>query len=90
MSKNNVEIGSSLTISNIAELHSKFKKIINNSDRINIDLNNIDDCDTSGIQLLYSIKKSCLERKKEITIINPSAAINEALNRISITWEIFS
>lgn len=90
MSNKNMEIGSSLTVYNIAELHDKFKEIINNSDRVEIDLENITDCDTSGIQLLYSLKKSCLNKDKEISIINPSAAVNEALNRISMTWEIFS
>jgi anti-anti-sigma regulatory factor len=89
MNNKNREIGSSLTVYNIAELHVKFQELINNADRIDIDLSNITDCDTSGIQLLYSLKKSCLEKNKEISITNPSAAVNEALNRISITWDVF-
>ncbi|MBN1907801.1 MAG: STAS domain-containing protein [Deltaproteobacteria bacterium] len=89
MGNKNTEIGSSLTVYNIAELHVKFQELINNADRIDIDLNSITDCDTSGVQLLHSVKKSCLEKNKEISLKNPSAAVHEALNRISTTWDEF-
>ncbi|GEM_PF-3075020 len=89
MSNNKIEIGSSLTVYNISELHVKFQEALFNSDRIDIDLNSITDCDTSGVQLLYSLKKSCLEKNKEISITNPSIAVYEALNRISTTWDEF-
>jgi anti-anti-sigma regulatory factor len=86
----NLEMDKSLTVFNIAEAYNRFTEVFQNSDRIEIDLNNITDCDTSGIQLLYSLKKSCMNTGKEISIKNPSAAVHEALNRISISWEVFS
>jgi ABC-type transporter Mla MlaB component len=86
----NLKMDTSLTVFNIAEAYNRFTEVFQNSDTIEIDLNNINDCDTSGIQLLYSLIKSCMDTGKEISIKNPSAAVHEALDRISITREIFS
>jgi anti-anti-sigma regulatory factor len=90
MTNINLEMDTSLTVFNISEVYKKITEALDNSDSIVIDLSNISDCDTSGIQLLYSLFKSSMEKKKEILIKNPSAAVHEALNRISMSWEIFS
>ena len=83
----NIEIDTSLSIFNAALIHEKITEAYKKYDRIEIDLKEITDCDTAGIQLLYSLKKSCIEAGKEISLINPSEAVIEALNRMSMSWE---
>ena len=87
MKTESVELNTSLSVYNAAKLHSQLTEAYKNSDRIEIDLKNITDCDTAGIQLLFSLKKSCLDAGKQISLINPSEAVNDALNRMSISWE---
>ena len=87
VNKGNIEIESSLSIFNAAIIHKKITEAYEKSDRIKIDLNSITDCDTAGIQLLYSLKKSCLDAGKEISLINPSDAVTDALDRMSMSWE---
>ncbi len=87
MKTENVELDTSLSVYTAAKIHSQLAEVYKNSDRIEIDLKNITDCDTAGIQLLFSLKKSCLDAGKEIFLKNPSEAVNDALNRISISWE---
>ena len=80
-----IETGSSLSISNVAMIHSKIIEAYKKFNRIEIDLSDITDCDTAGIQLLYSLKKSCLDAGKEVSLINPSDAVTDALERMSIS-----
>ncbi|MGD9157151.1 MAG: STAS domain-containing protein [Desulfobacteraceae bacterium] len=86
----NIEIDTSLSIFNAATLHEKITKAYKKFDRINIDLKKITDCDTAGIQLLYSLKKSCLDVGKELSLTNPSDAVTGALERMSMSWEHLS
>ena len=90
VNKGNVEIEESLSIFNAAKIHKKIIDAYNNFNRIEIDLNHVTNCDTAGIQLLYSVKKSCLEAGKEISLVNPSDAVTDALDRMSMSWEHLS
>ncbi len=85
----NIEIDTSLSIFNAATIHKKITEAYRKYDSIEIDLKEITDCDTAGIQLLCSLKKSCLDAGKEITLTNPSNAVTDALERMSISWEDF-
>ena len=87
MKKGIIEIEASLTIFNVAELQNQILKILKNSNKIEVDLKDITECDTAGIQLLYSLKKSCLSEGKDFSLLNPSDDFNEALNRMSIPLE---
>ena len=87
--KKNIEIDASLSIFNAAVIHEKIKDAYNKYDSIEIDLKDITDCDTAGIQLLCSLKKSCIDAGKEFTLTNPSDAVTAALERMSMSWEHF-
>jgi anti-anti-sigma regulatory factor len=79
-----VETGDSLSVFKAAQLHAKIVEAYTTSDTIEIDLSKITDCDTAGIQLLYSLKKSGLRDGKNIIIKNISSAVENALNRMYI------
>lgn len=82
-----IEIDTSLSIFNAAKLHKKITEAYKKYKSIEIDLKDISECDTAGIQLLYSLKKSCLDAGKEISLTNPSDAVTDALDRMSMSWE---
>ncbi len=90
INKNNIEIDTSLSIFNAASIHEKIKEAYEQYDSIEIDLKDITDCDTAGIQLLYSLKKSCLDAGKEISLINPSDAVISALERMSMSLNLIT
>jgi anti-anti-sigma regulatory factor len=87
--KGNIEIDSSLCVSNASMIHNKIMEAYKELEAIEIDLKNITDCDTAGIQLLYALKKSCVDAGKSFSLINPSDAVTEALRRAAIPWEAF-
>lgn len=80
----NIELDNSLSIFDIASLHKKLLEAYSNSDQMEVDLHNVTSCDTAGIQLLYSLRKSSIEDGKELTVINPSGAVKEVLDSMCI------
>lgn len=84
-----LEIEDSLSIFDAVILHEKIVNIYKNSDTVEINLKNIINCDTAGVQLLYSLKKSSLNDDKKLSIINPSCAVENALNRMCIPCDTF-
>ncbi|MBN1907810.1 MAG: STAS domain-containing protein [Deltaproteobacteria bacterium] len=80
----NVDTGASLSVFRAAELHALIFEAYREADTIEIDMVNVTDCDTAGIQLLYSLKKSSLRDGKKIIIKNISRAVENTLNRMCI------
>lgn len=87
VNKVNVEIDTSLSIFNAALLHEKIIEAYRTFESLEIDLKDITDCDTAGIQLLYALKKGCLDAGKELSLVNPSTAVTDALDRMSMSWD---
>jgi anti-sigma B factor antagonist len=80
-----VETGASLSVFKAAQIHAKIVEVYSTSDTIEIDLSNVTDCDTSGIQMLYSLKKSSLRDGKNIIIKHISGAVEDAMNRMCVS-----
>ncbi|MCF6241784.1 MAG: STAS domain-containing protein [Bacteroidales bacterium] len=69
-----------LGIGNLEEIVGKFKDIEKNYDEIEINLNEVSVIDLSTIQLLLSMKKSCVKHKKQINFnIDLSGELNTLL-----------
>jgi anti-anti-sigma regulatory factor len=79
-----VETGTSLSVFKVAELYANIIEAYSEADTIEMDLGNVTDCDTAGIQLLYSLKKSSNRDGKNIIIKNMSGAVEDTLNRMCI------
>jgi|WetSurMetagenome_2_1015567.scaffolds.fasta_scaffold597909_2 anti-anti-sigma regulatory factor len=80
-----IETGDSLSVFKAAQIHAKIVEVYSTSDTIEIDLSNVTDCDTAGIQMLYSLKKSSLRDGKNIIIKNISGAVEDAMNRMCVS-----
>ncbi|MBN2419576.1 MAG: STAS domain-containing protein [Deltaproteobacteria bacterium] len=87
VNKGNIEIGTSLSIFDATMIHTKIIEAYKTLDRIEIDLKDITDCDTAGVQILYSLKKACIDTGKTFALVNPSDAVTDALERMSMTFE---
>jgi anti-anti-sigma regulatory factor len=80
-----VDAGASLSVFKAAYLYEKIFEAYREADTIEIDLGKVTDCDTAGIQLIYSLKKSGLKDGKNIIIKNISGAVEDTLNRMCIS-----
>jgi ABC-type transporter Mla MlaB component len=84
-----IETGASFSVFKVAELYDNFFNAYREADTIEIDLGNVTDCDTAGIQLLYSLKKSGIKDGKNVIIKNISSAVEDTLNRMCIPINTF-
>ena len=85
----NIQVKDALSIITAAVVHEEIVEAYKSSDIVEIDLTDVTDCDTAGIQLLYSLKKSCMNDGKKLIVKNPSTAVEDALNRMSIPLNTF-
>jgi anti-anti-sigma factor len=79
-SKGVIVFKGNLTVSNIETVHSSLELLMEDSSQdINIDLSRVEEMDISGLQLLYSLKKTVEgEGSLRIRAVNP--AIQEILD----------
>lgn len=78
-------IEGSLTIYDVKVLKEKAMEVLGESDVIELNLDNVSECDTAGIQLLYSLKKSAGEAEKKLIICNPPQSVEKALKRAGMS-----
>lgn len=71
-----------LIVSEIDTVHSQMESLLDEiSPDVFLNLNDVDEIDTSGLQLLYALKKSIEERERgSLQIKSPSNAVKEALS----------
>lgn len=71
-----------MIVSEIDTVHSQLENLLDEiSPDIFLNLSAVDEIDTSGLQLLYALKKSIEERERgSLQIKSPSNAVKEALS----------
>jgi anti-anti-sigma regulatory factor len=80
-----VEINESLIITNVASSRTRFLEVLEQYDGpLKFDLENVNDCDTSGVQLLLSVCKFAVEENKKISFCNFSESIHRAFANTGI------
>ncbi len=73
-----------MTVDTVAKNYAKLLKAFEENQDIVIDLNDVMECDTAGIQLLYSVIKTAGNTNKSLSITNISKAVNVAAERVGI------
>lgn len=68
----------SLDIASVAEARDHLLQILGSGDRIRIDLSSLTEIDTSGVQLLLSLRKEALAGGKECRFVHPSPPVEDA------------
>ena len=72
--------GEKLTIGNIEEIRDNIMGLLSEEKNLKLDLCDVSECDTSGIQVLVSLKKYGKQQGNKISIINETEPVtNEAL-----------
>ena len=74
-----VQINEPLVVSNIVKSKKIFVEMIDaHAAPIEFDLQHVDDCDTSGVQLLLAVCRHAMEDKRQISFCNFSEAVDRA------------
>lgn len=80
-----VEINESLVITNVVSSRTRFVEALEQYDvPLEFNLENVDDCDTSGVQLLLAVCKFAVEENRKISFCNFSESIHRAFANTGI------
>ena len=85
-----IDINGAITICDILNIHKKLLRSIEDKDAVSINLQDVDSCDTSGIQLLFSVLKTGEKKGKKLNLINVSEPIQETAKQIGVYQEILN
>jgi len=75
-----LKVKGSLSIYETAALHKEFVIAFDACNGLNLDLNGVDNCDTAGVQLLCSAKKTAARVGKSLGIAGASRSVLDAFN----------
>ena len=76
--------GTSLTIGKVTALAAEYDAAIQSSARLVIDLTEIAECDTAGIQLLIAMNRRATALEKSCLFRAPSSAVSAVSHRIGV------
>jgi len=79
-----LKIEGSLSVYEVAELREKILAYLEKNKDMILDLEEVTECDTAGIQLLYSARKIAEEEGKTFTVTSASDPVFEAITRIGL------
>ncbi|MGH1438801.1 MAG: STAS domain-containing protein [Cellvibrionaceae bacterium] len=77
--KATVKCGEALTISNVADLHTKLTSALESSSNIELDVHEVEKVDTAGLQLLVALHNELEKSDGNLTWKAPSEAFTEAV-----------
>lgn len=83
-----LKIEGPITICRIGELKERFMSSLEKNEVTDLDIMDVTECDSSGIQLLLSAIRSARETGKRINISGQSKAVEDALLRAGIKPEM--
>ena len=76
-----------LTLFNLNVVRQELISALNDGNKVAIDLKDVNECDTAGIQLVISAKKTSIAENREVTIVNPHASVLSAAERIGVDFQ---
>lgn len=79
-----LKIDGPLNIETLSMLKEELMAALNEHSGIALDLKNVNECDTAGIQLLWSARKTAEGKAKNFSIINSSESLKKAAEQIGI------
>lgn len=85
--KGRLVIDGSLSIYDVNNIREKLIDFLKANDSFELDLNNINECDAAGVQLLYSARKTADSIGKQMKIHGVSKKVKESAVRLGIDPE---
>ncbi len=83
-----VELQGAMTVQEAAELGKNLLDWMTKNNSLELDLGKVDECDTAGLQLLYSAVKTAKEKKNDFSVTSCSDKVNEAADSIGLKLDI--
>ena len=80
-----IEVSGDMTIYEAGEIRELFNNAIANNDSINVNLSNVSEIDSSGIQLMVALKKKAASEDKTVSFISHSSAVVGLLDLFDLT-----
>lgn len=79
-----VDLGATLTIQHVGELHEQLKRCLAMHDEIEINASDVSAIDTANLQLLVALKKDATNLQKQVSIIYPSPRFIESAQLLGL------
>jgi len=87
-SKSLLKLEGSLSIYDAGGLMEKFMASLEGADILEIDMMEVRECDTAGIQVFCSAKKTADQKGKQIVLTGIPGAVRDAMIKTGITREM--
>ncbi len=82
-----LKIRGPLSVYEVAALRDEFLECFEKYDGLRLDLSEVDECDTAGVQLLYSARATVRDTGKHFDISDPSPSVIEAMTLVGLKPE---
>ncbi len=76
-----------LTATEVVDLNKVLSQHLNDYHDVSVEFANLTDCDTLGVQLILSAKKTAIKNKKLFSIKGDVALLHQAAERIGLNLE---
>lgn len=80
-----LDIPGDMTIYEAAETKELFEKALSDNDDINVNLTNVSEIDSAGLQLMVSLKNAASKSKKTVTYVAHSQAVIDLLDLFNMS-----
>ncbi|MCY1374382.1 anti-anti-sigma factor [compost metagenome] len=77
-----------LNIYHAARLKDELLEALAAQPELEVDLGEVEDCDSSGVQLLLLLKREARRRGKRLALINHSACVTEVIDLLNLASEL--
>jgi anti-anti-sigma factor len=85
-----LKLEENLSIYNVKEIREKLVASLEDADLLELDLTDVKECDTAGLQIICSAKKSAGCKLKKLVISGISKPVEEAMYKSGITHELIT
>lgn len=82
------QIDGPLTIYQVGEIQERMIAALENNNGIELDLQNITECDMAGVQLLCSLKKSADKKDNRMIMSGVSQPVKDAFSRAGMNLDM--
>ena len=80
-----LRIENEMTIYTAAEMKTQLMGLLGKSAELELDLSQVGELDTAGLQLLIMAKRECMAHKGDLRLINHSPAVLSVLDMCNMT-----
>lgn len=77
-----------LNIYHAARLKDELLEALSSQPELEVDLGEVEDCDSSGVQLLLLLKREARRQDKRLSLVNHSACVADVIELLNLVSEL--